>query len=263
MDWSKTKTIFIIVFLILDLFLAFQFVEKRDQNQLGIIAETTLEDQLEANEISYVDLPKETIKETYITGKSKEFIANEVEALQGQIPEIINNTKLESVFETPVPIEEETAEWLNTFVKNHVLEGGSYMFWGYEEQHKLLLFFQHYNGKPVYYNQNALLAIHVNEENEMIGYEQTLLVDIEEMMVGGNKQEILPPIKAIENMYKRNDLKPGSKVTKVELGYFTLVPDAQVFVPTWHFIVNNKENFFINAFEGQIIRDNTQWSEVE
>ncbi|KPC98224.1 Two-component system YycFG regulatory protein [Geobacillus sp. BCO2] len=31
MDWSKTKTIFIIVFLILDCFLGYQFMEKRKQ----------------------------------------------------------------------------------------------------------------------------------------------------------------------------------------------------------------------------------------
>jgi regulatory protein YycI of two-component signal transduction system YycFG len=226
-----------------------------------MITETTLEEQLEANEISYVNLPKEMIKETYITAKSKEFTAKDIERLKKQIVEVKNKTKLTSIFETPIPLREGTPDWIPTFIKENVIEGDSYVLWGYEENYKRLIFFQHYKEKPLYYNQNALLAIQLNENKEMIGYEQSLLVDIEEMMVEGNKQEILPAIKAIENMYKRNDLKPGSKVTKVELGYFTLVTDAQVFVPTWHFIVNNKDNYFVNAFEGQIIRDNTQWSE--
>ena len=65
MDWSKTKTIFIITFLILDCFLGYQFMEKRNSSQLDVLLEATIEDQLKANGITYVQLPKEITKAVY------------------------------------------------------------------------------------------------------------------------------------------------------------------------------------------------------
>lgn len=78
MDWSKTKTIFIIAFLILDCFLGYQFMEKRNNSQLDVILETTIEEQLEANGINYVELPKEITKATYVSGESKKFTDAEI-----------------------------------------------------------------------------------------------------------------------------------------------------------------------------------------
>ncbi|COG88691.1 Uncharacterized protein conserved in bacteria [Streptococcus pneumoniae] len=39
MDWDRIKTIFIVTFFVLDLFLIFQFIQKQDSNQLELIAE--------------------------------------------------------------------------------------------------------------------------------------------------------------------------------------------------------------------------------
>jgi regulatory protein YycI of two-component signal transduction system YycFG len=249
------------VFLILDLFLAFQFLEKRNSNQLGLLAEATLEEQLKENDISYVDLPKEPIKGTYISGTSRVFTVEDLSKVKGQLPQIINKTKVYSKFEKPIPVAENTPEWLGSFIKSNVLEGDSYVFWGLEEENNLLIFFQQYKGRTIYYNNNAVLAIQLNDRNEMVGYQQTILADIEEMEVDEGQTGSFTALKAIENMYERNELKQGSKVTKVDLGYYTLIKDSQVFVPTWHFIIDNKENYFVNAFEGHIIRDSAKWSE--
>jgi regulatory protein YycI of two-component signal transduction system YycFG len=249
------------VFLILDLFLAFQFVEKRNSNQLGLLAEATLEDQLKENDITYVDLPKEPIKETYISGTSRVFTGEDLLKLKGQKPQIINKTKIYSQFEKPIPVAEKTPEWLSSFIKSNVLMGDSYVFWGIEEETDILIFFQKYKGRTIFYNNNAVLAIQLNDRNEMVSYQQTILADIEEMQVDEGQTGSFTALKAIENMYERNELKQGSKVTKVDHGYYTLIKDSQVFVPTWHFIIDNKENYFVNAFEGHIIRDSAKWSE--
>jgi regulatory protein YycI of two-component signal transduction system YycFG len=243
------------------LFLAFQFVEKRTSNQLGQLAESTIEEQLEENDITYVELPKEPKNETYITGTNRVFSTSDLELLKGQQPQLVSKTKLYSKFDQPIPIKENTSTWLEGFAKANVIEGSSYRFWGYEEQSNVLLFFQQYNGKPIFYNKNAVLFIFLNDKGEMVEYQQSLLEDIEEMKVEEDKTGSFTALKAIENMYKRNELKPGSKVTTVELGYYTLIKDTQVFVPTWHLIIDNKESYFVNAFEGHIIRDVAKWSE--
>jgi regulatory protein YycI of two-component signal transduction system YycFG len=98
-----------------------------------------------------------------------------------------------------------------------------------------------------------MLTLHLNDENEIISYKQTLLEGIE---VLSQKQEVLPPIKAIETLYDNGVLQPKSKITKVELGFYTLVQltESQVLTPTWRFVVDDKENLFVNAFEGKIIQ---------
>jgi regulatory protein YycI of two-component signal transduction system YycFG len=44
MDWSKIKTIFILTFLILDVYLLFQFMKIRDANKLEVITEASFEE---------------------------------------------------------------------------------------------------------------------------------------------------------------------------------------------------------------------------
>lgn len=73
MDWSKIKTIFIITFLILDVYLLFQFMKMRDANKYEVITPTSIEDKLKADEITYVDLPKAPIKTQYLSAKPKTF----------------------------------------------------------------------------------------------------------------------------------------------------------------------------------------------
>ncbi|MBM7662240.1 regulatory protein YycI of two-component signal transduction system YycFG [Bacillus mesophilus] len=261
MNWSRIKTIFIIVFLVLDLFLLSQFVDKRNSNQLGLLAEATLEDQLRENDITYPELPKDPIQETYITGSSRTFTAEDLVNLEGQQAQILNKTLIYSKFEEPVPVPENSANWLETFVSKHMISGEDYVFWGFEEKSRMLIFFQQYEDHTIFYNENAVIKIILNEKNEMIEYQQTVLTDLEEMEVDADQAGSFTALKAIENMFIRNEIKHGSTITQVDLGYYTLISDSQVFVPTWHFIIDNKENYFVNAIEGHIIRDSAKWSE--
>lgn len=270
MDWSKTKTIFIITFLILDIFLAYQFMEKRKAISLDVISESTTEKKLSDAKITYVDLSNEPAKGSFIIGKSKEFNKEDLESpkLSGQTINPINGSnKLVASFKKPEPVPQvNKSTKLNDFVREHILFGDSYMYWGEDKDSKSLLFFQGYKGKTIYQltplgekeeDIIGVLQIFLNDKKEMTGYEQTYLENIEEHK---EKQDLILPIKAMEILYDSNDLKPESHVAKVELGYYTFVPSAssQVLAPTWHFVVNDKEHYFVNAIEGQIIRTETK-----
>ncbi|PNB74374.1 transcriptional regulator, partial [Pseudomonas sp. FW305-BF6] len=68
-------------------------------------------------------------------------------------------------------------------------------------------------------------------------------------------QEVLPAIKAIENLYVKDELKPDDRVTKVDFGYYTLIPlstGVKVIAPAWHLVVNEDRDYFVNAIEGQV-----------
>ncbi|MFX3623280.1 MAG: two-component system regulatory protein YycI [Ectobacillus sp.] len=270
MDWSKIKTIFIITFLILDFFLAFQFIQKKNNSRLEIMTETTIEEQLEAEKITYVELPKEPAREAYITGRSKEFKEEELRFLRNQVPVLKDVNTIFSKLKEPLLIpKSDKGYFFEEFLKSYVLEGPKYKYWKTDQKAKKIYFFQQYKTKSIFYNKYAALVLDINDKNEIISYTQTMLTDVSEMGGDNKKQDIITAAQALETLYLKNELKPESRVTKAEIGYYTIVipsSGVQVIAPTWHFIVDGEEDLFVNAMEGQIIKigkDNMQWSEVK
>ncbi|KYD21143.1 two-component system regulatory protein YycI [Parageobacillus toebii] len=254
MDWSKTKTIFIITFLILDCFLGYQFMEKRNSSQLDVLLEATIEEQLEANGITYVELPKEITKATYVSGKSKKFTDEEIKKLPGQKVTVNDGTALKGTFIHPISLNFKDPYRLKEFLQRHIINGKKYTFWTFDEKSNTVVCYQTYDGKIIYNNESSKLLIHLNEKSEAVSYEQTMLDDLQKYE---RKQDVVPAIKAIETLYNKGYLQPRDRVTSVELGYYGLVQftTSQVLTPTWHIVINGKEDYFINAFEGQIIND--------
>ncbi|MFE8701999.1 two-component system regulatory protein YycI [Cytobacillus sp. FJAT-54145] len=271
MDWSKIKTIFILSFLVLDIYLMYEFTKIRHSSQYEFIKETSFEKRLSADEIQYVELPKNTIRDSYLSAKPKVFTVEEIEELkdtkfEGQSINIVEHTMLQSVLEDPISISEkfEPAE-LNNFLKNQVLSGDQYRYWSKNDTDQTITYYQQLDNKLFYKNMSGELTFYLNKDNEIISYKQTLLVEIEEL---SEEEKILQPIKALETLYENGLLEYGSTITKVELGYYTLVhlsySSSQVLTPAWRFVVDDKENLFVNAFEGQIIQLNNEdkkWSE--
>lgn len=94
MEWNRTKTIFIIVFLILDIFLAFQYFDKRSNNQFPILEKSTLQEDMKADHIAYGNLSKETSKGSSISAQKRVFKQSEIKSLKGQKPKaLMSNAK--------------------------------------------------------------------------------------------------------------------------------------------------------------------------
>jgi len=260
MDWSRIKTIFIITFLILDAYLLFQFMKIRDANQYEIKTETKFEDKLKLDEIKIdVELPKTQIKAQYLSAKPKIFTKEDTAKLKGQIAAIdAQGTIMNVTFEKPVQLSDkfEPSE-LASLLKDSILNGDQYQFWKRDEEKGSITYFQQYDKVPLYENINGMLTFYYNEENQIVSYQQSYLEDIEKM---AEKEEILAPLKAIETLYQKGELEPKTTITKVELGYSTLIQltASQVLAPTWRFVIDDKESLFVNAFEGQIIEFNSE-----
>jgi regulatory protein YycI of two-component signal transduction system YycFG len=254
MDWSKIKTIFIICFLILDIYLMYQFMLIRDANKYKFLSEVSIEDKLKTDEINFDELPRELVKDKYLSAKPKEFNKDELKLLKEQMVSIVDGTLIQSVLSNPVPLST-TFDSLEaqSFLNSYVYLGDQYGFWELDEQLKTITFYQRFDNKMFYENMNGKVTLYLNENFQIISYKQTFLDGIENLT---EKEEVLPAIKAIETVYQKGVLKPKSKITKVELGYSTLVQLAasQVLTPTWHLVVEDKGHLYVNAFEGQIIQ---------
>lgn len=258
MDWSKIKTIFILAFLILDVYLLYEFIKLRDSNQYELIPETSIENKLKAQEIEYAVLPKNVKEEKYLSAKPMVFSEEELKAnkLNGQRILTGEGTTLEAVLEDPVFIGEKADQGkLSSLVKNHVLFGDQYAFWGREDNK--ITYYQQYDGKFFYKNLNGELTFFLNDEDEIVSYRQTLLVDIQELE---KVDKLIQPLNAIEILLNNGALKPKTNITAVESGYYTYVEQStsQVLTPVWRIMIENEESLFISGIDGQIIDLNYQ-----
>jgi regulatory protein YycI of two-component signal transduction system YycFG len=261
-DWSKIKTIFILTFLVLDVYLMYQYMIIRDSNKYGLLTEASFEDKLKADEIEYVVLPKQPIKDQYVSAKPKSFSKDEVTKLKGQTITIVDGTMIQSIFDKTVQLTAKNEQTeIKTLLKEFILNGEEYQFGYMDDKKNTITYYQQYKNRPFYNNINGKLTFYLSKDKTVVSYEQTYLDGIEELT---GKEEILSPLKAIETLHQKGLLKPKSKVTKIEFGYSTLVQLAasQVLTPTWQIVVDSQESLFVNAFEGQIIQFNTEENNI-
>jgi regulatory protein YycI of two-component signal transduction system YycFG len=257
MEWSKTKTMFIIVFFILDIFLATQFFNKYSKSQLDVIQNASDEERLKADEITYVTLPKDKISSQYVRAKSKVFTNKDLKTLQNQSPLLTKDgMDITSYFNKPIKVNEQIDQGaMEKIMKDNILNSDQYTFWKYDKDLKQIIYFQTFKDKKIFKNISGHIIFYLNDKNEIVSYEQTLL-NIGDQL---NEGDVLPAIKAIDTLHNKGMLKRKSKITGVELGYYTRVQSSQLqlLVPTWHFIVEHSgksEDLFVDAFEGQIFQ---------
>lgn len=256
MQWSQIKTIFIVCFLVLNVYLLIQFLNKQEQDDLSVLErqESTIEDELEADNITYVDLPEEESKESFMSVGQRIFSEEELSHINSDDNQeviLVNDSFIVSQFDQypKIPSDgskkgiEETVRGLINFPED-------YVFWDWNKEMNVLIFFQLENDRPIYFNRNGLILAFLNDQNEIVFYTQAMLDEGEPRQ---EKKKLIKPIQAIETLYSSNELHMGDEITKMDIGFHTRVPSThgvQVFVPTWKVTVNKNRNYFVNAIEG-------------
>lgn len=262
MQWSQIKTIFILCFLLLNIYLLILFLDKQEQSDLGILENeaSTLEEELKAEDISYVDLPGEESKESFISVGQKSFTEEELATLNGKRGQeliLVNETFIISQFDKyPSVSTDDSPKDLETSVREKLGLSEEYVFWNWNEEFNVLIFFQLENDRPVYFNRNGMILVFLNEESEVVFYTQSMLGEAEPRQ---EKKTLIKPIKAIETLYNTNELNSGDQITKMDIGFHTRVPSlhgVQVFAPTWKVTVNHSRSYFVNAIEGFVFFSN-------
>ena len=258
MDWSKSKSIFIVVFLILNIFLYTQYVDVYTESQkVEVLSEKTTEAMLKDDNISYITLQDTVEKVSYLSGKMRNFEENELPLNNFTDIKVVEDYIVNATFKEPIPLKDSiNATGLQEFANTYVYEGNKYLLWEIFEDQNYALFFQKINDRTLYYNSSGYLKVYWNDNNEIFAYEQTMLEKIEQLK---QKNSTIPQIQVLQALYNRNLLKPDSQVIDMNLGYSALVQltQTQVFAPTWEVRVRNAEGdveeYFVNAFEGKIL----------
>lgn len=257
MDWSRAKTIFILSFLVLDIFLILQIIDQKSASTYDYLSDVPVEEQMAADQITLPELPQGPEEEFYIEANVRDFsmenLANP--AKNGQLSQ--ESHELQITLDSPYELGE---NWhisdVDRFVKNFIDSGSEYRYWDYDKTKNTITYFQQYNGKLFYNNRDARIVLQLNEDQEIVSYSQTMLEDITEI----KNQAILSALDTVLILYKNRLLERNDEVIDVELGYYTLVPlkSSQILAPTWRISIAGKDDFFINAVEGHIINEETQ-----
>ncbi|MGM8215807.1 two-component system regulatory protein YycI [Bacillaceae bacterium W0354] len=264
MQWGQIKSIFILSFLILNIFLLQQFLDKINRANYETLAQqASFEERLATEEITYGELPERGQKETYVSAKRYQFSIEDIEGLNEKLEnqQIVftnNSETLLGRFIKPIKIDlDNNIESAIATIRSQVLFGDQYKFWSYYPNENLLLFLQEQNGHTVYFNESGLLAVILNEKGEITKYSQSLLTEV---VSQSEEQTVIDPISAIEVLFNNSQtLVQKDRITSMRLGYHTLVPlegGLQVFAPTWEIRVNDERTYFVNAMEAQMIPHN-------
>lgn len=258
MDWSKTKSIFIIVFLVLDIFLLTIFMNKIRESNPDTLGQTTIEETLKAANIKYPPkLSKEPVKDAIISASTKKISEKDLDKLKDQEVNAVNDNTINSTLKEPVSISENfSPDELKDFLKKHILNGEQYSFWKYSKEEQTIVYFQMFKDRKIFNNANGKLILYLNTDREIVSYKQTLLDNLKEST---GKKQLVTPFDALRFLVENNEIENGSEIVGVpSLGYSTFGPidEYQVLAPTWHFVVeknDKKEDVFINAVEAQIV----------
>ncbi|WP_028784448.1 two-component system regulatory protein YycI [Thalassobacillus devorans] len=264
MQWGQIKTLFILSFLILDLFLLQQFLTKTDDTELEQLDEnTSAAEQLSLENIDISDIPEEQPPMAFINGRRADFTEEDLkalEAMEGVDPQLDtqNPNSLYVKLKEPIPIgEEDDGEAIMAKAEDYVIYDDQYSYWGKNDEHDVILFFQKSNNSTIYFNESGLLMFLV-ENGEITGYYQTRLGDIEKE---SEKSELLQPVQAVYQLYDNGEISSEDKITDMIVGYHSQIQGdsngIQVFAPTWKITVNNEDIHFVTATtEGRVVEVN-------
>jgi regulatory protein YycI of two-component signal transduction system YycFG len=261
MDWSKTKTIFTVVFLILNIFLLTIFIKKISEPE--ILADTNTQQSLESVNITYPDdlaPPKEAVNETDISAISKKFTEADKTSLKNQEVSILNETTIYSTLDEPYNLgdkltEDAVKEKLTSFLAGYTIDGDQYALREISKENLTVTFNQTYNGRPIFHNGSAEIVLELNNENEIVSFKQTMMEDINSF---GKVSRVINPLESLQILADSGKIEPNSKVISFEEGYSTEVPfpDSQVLTPTWHFVIEKNEkrhHLYFTAIDGNVI----------
>lgn len=266
MDWSRTKSIFIWVFLILNLFLYTQYLDSYNEGQqIEILGERKkIEASLKDDNITYSAPTFNNESAAYYSGQIKKFAPSEIPYFTNQLTEIENDSKLVVTMEKPIKLQENVARDPYTeFVNSYVHEGDSYVLWNVNDEKKEATFFQKVNDLTLYYNIQGYVKIYWND-GRVYAYEQTMLENHQKL---DKQHNLLTSIQVLQILYDKSLLKPDSQVLKMNLGYSTMIQSqTQVFAPTWEVRVKladgSEEIHFVNAVQGKIVDIQNDLSEL-
>ncbi|MCE4956670.1 two-component system regulatory protein YycI [Macrococcoides caseolyticum] len=255
MDWKHATSLFIFVFLIINIALGFIYHEKI---QRANIVEDAKSERIDFKKEG-IELPKlpsaKDVMMNIMSAKSAGFTETDSDFdKKSEELKTVTTNEVKSKIKLAKIEEEAIINGLKPYIDTQVDRGKEYILSGIDRKERILYFDQMYGDYPILNNDKAQLAFSYNENNEVTMYKQTYLKDIQEGLGKNNeKKKVIPAKEAIEVLYYQTELERGDTVTSVRLGYYSIVREVrgQVLKPTWQVAVlkadGTSNTFYVDA----------------
>lgn len=258
MEWGKIKTMFIYLFLVLNIVLAsiYGYVVYKNQTELyqekDEIVKSIQNEKIEIIEplikkdsLGYVNA---TIKSLAVPKEIKDNISYELETDNGIESLIVT-------LEKPITNinEKSYRDLLSNYSLTQIDKNAQFYFEGYDEKNKVIIFRQVIDGLVIYDNENATLKFYVDGNGDIKKYSYSILDSFQ----FEKTETIISHTQAVYSLYHNNLVPSNSRVTSV-LGYYTRISKLsnQVLIPVWKIEVTHElstETYYIDAINNKVL----------
>lgn len=265
MNFRKIEWIFLIAFVVLDVFLAFMFAQTSSSTSTKTSSDsaTTVISEMRADGISFKNPANKEGTGYYIAGSNDSGLKQHLSQLTEQTARVQSSGKLTSTLRTARSINTENVKGdLTTFVTQttNVIHGNQYVYDAALSSKGDYVFIQKVADGEIL-TGTGQLHLTVNRNNQLTGYTQSYVSNVKTLR---EKAVTISEKKALVALYQYNQVSNNSRIVWGRLGYSRLLKlkDSSVYVPTWIFAVRSKNSsnvslHRINAFTGASMKNST------
>lgn len=271
MDFKRVEKIFILAFILLNLFLFVSFLNRQDIQYIS--SESASVDILSEMKDSGIELPNLTgdpsrADNIYsMQANTHNLLEEEMDQLATDQTGTVNEdgTFYKSLLSDPIKLDgdlsrgfsEKDLSAVQNFVNsNRVLFGDEYRYSHFDLLSSRFVFYQSVNGIPVA-DGTSEISLYVNADGEIFSYEQTYAGPMTEQ---GSPLTLITNQRAIEILFSNNQLPENSKIHPPKLIYRRNLhlEDLSMYSPVWLIQVETDSELLslrVDAVRGTLIQE--------
>src|SRR5699024_3440168 len=236
MDWKLTKSLYIIVFLLMNVALIYMYLNER-QESVEEIQESP--DVLSMTDIDMSNIEKyEPVEMNVLTGAVQDF--SEEDNQNSEVDEdTVSGTKITEEFEEDGP--SMTEQTLQTYIDENVYRGHDYQYDNVMSTSDQVIFNQLYENFAIFNHETARIIFH-GEGSQVNCMEQTRLMNLEEneytlSLTAKSPKEI------VEELYERESISSTAVINEARLGYYIILTEENntILRPKWEMHVTDQD----------------------
>jgi len=264
MNFRRIEWIFVMAFVVLDIFLIYMFVQTSSDDsstKSSSDTATTVIREMRDDNISFSDPSSKEGTGYYIAGSNDSGLKQHLGQLTEQTARLVTSSKLTSTLHTTMAVDKDKPQVdLDAFVKQsvNVIHGDQYVYSAALSSAGDYVYIQKVADGEILTATGQLHLI-VNKNQQLVSYTQSYVSDVKTLR---EKAVTISEKKALVALYQYNQVSNNSRIVWSKLGYSRLLKlkDSSVYVPTWIFAVRSKNSsnysiHRINAFTGAAMKN--------
>lgn len=267
MDFKKIENIFLITFLLLNIYLLVSYFNRNDiQQATSAPDQVNLIREMEQIGIELPSLQEEEREVSYVQADSNNLLEENVDQLENQAGSVAADGSLyTSILSDPIEIDgnpddgftEEDFAKLNEFIQNgSVLFGEEYTYLRYDRSQSRFIYAQVVEGIPVA-DGTSEISLFYGSDGNIISYQQTYAGP---MIPQGTTQPTITDRQAVEVLFQNSEISSNSVVGQPILSYYRTLhlEDLSMYGPVWYVPVRDTSGeriLRVDALERTIIKE--------